>query len=448
VGLDFLSHPFWDKYLEYEERLDAEDKVFALLDRIVHIPMHQYARYFERYRAMAPKRPLIELAPASVLDRYRQEIEQQPSVKARAPADMERDLRLRVDGYHMDHVFNTTQTETTKRWTYESEIKRPYYHVTELDDAQLDNWRKYLDFEEDGGDYSRTKFLYERCLVTAANYDEFWFRYVRWMLAREGNKSEEVRNILQRASYMFVPIAKPSIRLFWAKFEESQDYPDIAADILEAILMVMPSHLETILALVNLNRRQQGLDTAIQTLKRFINGHDVTQHVRGALVAEWARLVADIRGEPGEARKIYSKHEQQCLSCQPYWVRRFFFEVKQAAAAGEQQGQHYERVKSVYDAVRSRSELPSAAVKQITTFYLDYLQECGPSDAMKELIDLDKQINGPGVHNRSVGDTGNGVVETRAALENGLGGAGLSENAGAYYGSGPQSANGQGIASY
>lgn len=49
VGLDFLSHPFWDKYLEFEERQERPDNVFQLLERLIHIPLHQYARYFERY---------------------------------------------------------------------------------------------------------------------------------------------------------------------------------------------------------------------------------------------------------------------------------------------------------------------------------------------------------------------------------------------------------------
>ena len=58
VGLDFLAHPFWDKYLEFKERLEAYDKMFAILGRIIHIPMHQYARYFEKYRQFASTQPL------------------------------------------------------------------------------------------------------------------------------------------------------------------------------------------------------------------------------------------------------------------------------------------------------------------------------------------------------------------------------------------------------
>jgi pre-mRNA-processing factor 39 len=214
VGLDFLSHPFWDKYIEFEERMEAYDKIFAILDRVVHIPMHQYARYFERFRQLASTRPLEELLPIDTLNQFRQEViaegpgavqtGQQQIKMERGELEIEREIRLRIDSFHLE-IFARTQTETTKRWTYESEIKRPYFHVNELDEPQLVNWRKYLDFEEVEGDFARIQFLYERCLVTCAFYDEFWYRYARWMSAQP-DKTEEIRQIYMRACTVFVPI--------------------------------------------------------------------------------------------------------------------------------------------------------------------------------------------------------------------------------------------------
>ncbi|KAK3677723.1 hypothetical protein LTR78_002573 [Recurvomyces mirabilis] len=433
VGLDFLAHPFWDKYIEFEERLDADDKIFGILERIIRIPLHQYARYFERYRTLAEKRPVEELAPPEIIGRLRQEAEVQSGPKPRNPAEGERELRSRIYAFHND-TFQNTQNETTQRWTYEQEIKRPYYHVTDLDDAQLDNWRRYLDVEEDGRDYSRAKFLYERCLVTAANYEEFWLRYVRWMLSQPGNKAEEARNILQRASYVFVSIARPSIRLLWAKFEESQDQANIAGDILEAVLMVLPGHLETILALANLHRRKTGLDAGIATLKRFTDSHEIPPYVRGALVAEWARMVADVSGRRDEARKIYNNYQHQYLDCRPFWLKWFFFEVNQPAIGTEQQKQHYARVKAVYEAVRKMSALPSGTIKDLTAYYLTYLQERGPAGAMKELVDLDKEVNGPLSVQKSskqqiMHDGNDSVVNNEMLIEKGLAGAGMHEAA-------------------
>ncbi|KAK4542116.1 hypothetical protein LTR36_007147 [Oleoguttula mirabilis] len=378
VGLDFLAHPFWDKYLEFEERLDAHDRVFKILDRIIHIPMHQYARYFERYRTMAQNRPLSELAPEDVILSFRREIEHDTGMKPKAEADIERELRTRLDNLHFE-AFQQTQTETTKRWTYEQEVKRPYYHVTDLDGPQLANWRKYLDFEESEGDYTRTKFLYERCLVTAANYDEFWFRYARWMLLQ--GKQEEVRNIYQRASCIFVPIVRPAIRLYYAQYEESIGQPAIAVDIHEAILMILPNHLETILSLANLRRRQSGVESAIMVLKRHMESPDTTTSTQGALVSEWARLVCDISGRPDQARKIYEEGQQSYHGSRPFWFGWFSMEVKQ----GE-----YERVKAVYRAARAC--LSPDTVRELTALYLVYLQERGGAETMKEWMVIDAEV--------------------------------------------------------
>src|SRR6478735_1791583 len=201
VGLDFLAHPFWDKYIEYEERQEAHDKIYAIHARIIRIPMHQYARYYERFRSLSHNQPITEVVSAEDLSRFRAEVEAETIAYGGGPKaelEIERDVRAKIDAMYYE-IFTATQTEVSKRWTYESEIKRPYFHVTALEHKDLVNWRKYLDFEEAEGDFTRTVALYERCLVTCAYYDDLWFRYARWMSGQEG-KQEEVRNIYARAS--------------------------------------------------------------------------------------------------------------------------------------------------------------------------------------------------------------------------------------------------------
>ena len=391
VGLDFLAHPFWDKYLEFEERSDAQDRIFEILGRIIHIPLHQYARYFERYRNMTRNRPITETAPPQVISQFRDTILRESGPKQKSERDIEQELRPKIDEYHME-VFQRTQTETTKRWTYESEVKRPYYHVTELDEGQLANWRKYLDYEQSEGNYERTKFLYERCLVTAADYDEFWLRYARWMLAQEG-KHEEVRNICQRASCIFVPIARPAVRTFYAQFEESQGRPDVAIDIYEAILQNLPNHTETILALANTHRRQHGIASAVALLEKYASDPDCPSITRGTLISEWARLVWRASGKAEEARKVYKSNKQTYLDCMPFWAEWLKFEMQQQTSEGEEAA-CYKRIKGVFEDIR-RSRLPAAVIQDLAGRYFAYLRERGGKDAMVEYMQLDKEINGP-----------------------------------------------------
>ena len=400
VGLDFLAHPFWDKYIEFEERLDVPEKIFSILDRVVNIPMHQYARYFDRFRQLAPSRPTQELLPADTLANFRAEIEtERKTVDAgsqqipieRGALEVERELRNRIDHFYLE-IFARTQTETTKRWTYESEIKRPYFHVTELDEAQLVNWRKYLDFEEVEGDPLRITFLYERCLVTCAHYDEFWLRYARYMLAQEG-KEEEVRNIYQRASMLYAPISRPAVRLQYAYFEEMSNRVELAKDIHYAILINLPGHIETIISLANLSRRHGGLEAAIDVYKAQIDSQECDIYAKAALVAEWARLLWKVKGSPEEARQVYQKNQHWYLDSRPFWISYLSFELDQPTSMETEPAQ-YQRIKQVHDDIRKKSHLPPLTMKDLSHYYMIYLLERGTKDAAKEYMTLDREANG------------------------------------------------------
>ncbi|KAI1415925.1 pre-mRNA-processing factor 39 [Hypoxylon sp. FL1857] len=395
VGLDFLSHPFWDKYLEYEERQEAQDKIFAILQRVIHIPMHQYARYFERFRQLAHSRPIKELVPAETLARFRAEVEAESAaygVVSRPELEVERDIRAKIDTLFYD-IFQKTQDETAKRWTYESEVKRPYFHVTELENAQLANWRKYLDFEEGEGDYARTAFLYERCVVTCALYDEFWLRYARWMSAQPG-KEEEVRHIYMRAATLFVPISRPGIRLQFAYFEESCGRTGVARDIHEAILMQLPDCVEAIVSWANLERRQNGLDAAIQVYKAQIDSPQVNIFTKAVLVTRWAFLLWKIKGSVDEARTVFLKNVQWYADSRHFWEKWLEFELEQPTNA-ELEPQHAERVKHIFDELLAKSRISAQAKKELFLVYLTYLQERGGADAMKQFLTIDREIYGP-----------------------------------------------------
>jgi len=393
VGLDFLAHPFWDKYLEYEERQEAQDKIFAILSRVIHIPMHQYARYFERLRQLSHNRPVTELVSAEVLAQYQSEVETESLQFGiqKTDLELERDIRAKIDAMFYQ-TFQTTQTETTKRWTYESEIKRPYFHVTELEHPQLANWRKYLDFEESESDYNRIAFLYERCLVTCAFYDEFWFRYARWMSAQEG-KEEEVRNVYLRAATMYVPISRPGIRLQFAYFEEACGRIDIARDIHAAILTQLPDSVEVITSWADLERRQSGLESAIDVLKVQIDSPLIDIYTKAALVTQWAFLLWKVKGSVDEARTVFTKNVQWYADSRHFWQKWLEFELEQPTDA-TQEIQRGNRIKNAFMEMRTKSRLSAAIKQELGQVYLNYLQQRGSKDAMKEFMAVDRELFG------------------------------------------------------
>jgi pre-mRNA-processing factor 39 len=372
--------------VEFEERVEQPTKVFAILERIIRMPVQKYREYFEKFRTLASYRPLDELATVVPLVQWQEEL--QATHPHAGAHEIERELRTRIDGHYLT-VYNATHGEVVKRQVHEDGIKRPYFHVTEIEDSELAVWRKYLDFEESEGSYERIKFLYERCVVICALYEEFWLRYVRWLEAQH-DKTEEVRIVYQRASTIFVPIVKPTIRLHYALFEEVQERVQVARDMHIAILEQLPSHLETIASLANLERRHGGIDAAIEVYKAYITSTSTDLFAKGALVAEWANMLWRVKGNADEARDIFRSQAEYYVGSRPFWVSYFFFELQQPEVGGKQ----YQRIKKVFEDVAQRSQILPAAVKDLAAHYKAYLLERGVGDAAKEYLKVDREING------------------------------------------------------
>ncbi|KAF2710455.1 TPR-like protein [Pleomassaria siparia CBS 279.74] len=389
VGLDYQGHPFWDKYVEFEERVQEPSRVVKLHERIVHIPMYQFQRYYEKFRAFITSNTskIEDLTAPETLEVLRKAIAvENQGLPEKSELELERLLRTKIDHFYWE-VYNRTQTEVQARWTYEQVIKRAYFHVTEVEDAELANWRKYLDFEEAEGDFERTSFLYERCLVVCALYEEFWLRYARWMFAQ--GKEEDARLVYMRASCIFVPISRPTIRLHWARFEEKIGRIHVARDIHEAILFQVPDHVETIISLAGVERRHEGNDAAVQVLERYINKRD--DNVGGVLAAEQARILWRCKGSADEARNLFKDKHDKYLDSRDFWIKYLSFEIEQPAL-NEQEA--HARIKEVHDLLRTKGHFSSETKKELSHLYMEYLLDCGGKDVAAEYMKLDKEVNG------------------------------------------------------
>ncbi|KAK9380897.1 uncharacterized protein V2V93DRAFT_369855 [Kockiozyma suomiensis] len=392
VGLDFLSHTFWDKYVEFEERMERPDLVFAVHSRIARIPMHQYARYFEKYTTLGSSQPVEALLPEEELAKITDSIHSDFG-GSKTGAEFEQEMRARIHQVHIE-IFNETQKETMSRWPFEAEIKRSYFHVTPVEEKELINWRKYLDFEEIEGDLSRTRFLYEKCLVATALYDEFWFRYVRWMTTLGEEHYEEVRNIFRRGSSLFVPIGRPAFRIGYAHFEEAYGDSEVALSILDGVLEEMPDNVETIIARANLERRVYGLENAVQYYQSVIKTSSLSVYVKGALVAEWAKLIYTLTGSANEAREIFRSNEDNYLDSRYFWINYLRFEIG-LPTNQELEPERYNDISHVINCVRSKARLPPLIVRDLTHIYLVYLLERGGPNAMREYNRIEGEVFGP-----------------------------------------------------
>lgn len=414
VGGDFLAHPFWDKYLEYEDRLESPDRAFAILDRVVHIPMHQYARYFERYATLSQSRPLSTLLPADVLASFRRELLQEPvdAVKGggrevkveRGELEVEREMRVRVHHLQLE-AFNRTRTAVTRRWPFESEIRRPYFHVTELPYPEVVNWRRYLDFEELEGEASAVRTLYERCVHACALYDEFWLRYARWTAAGNGGGGggggeDEVRNVYQRACAA-VPLARPYVRYAYARWEESRGNADVARDIYAAIMLPLPGLAEATVVWANLERRQGGVDAALAFYEARLKRQEYDVYGRAILIAETAKLHHMGKADTARAREVYRENSTICADSRYFWINYLRFET--------QLPDNLENARQAYASLSEVARLPPDTLRALSREYLCYLDACAPD--LAEFAKLDVEVEGPysvrvAHHQRQAGEDG------------------------------------------
>ncbi|KAF2280840.1 uncharacterized protein EI97DRAFT_367188 [Westerdykella ornata] len=387
VGIDFQSHPFWEKYMEFEQANGEIGRITKIVERLVHLPTYYFDRYYTKYRALLGNRPLEEVTDAATLARAQAEVQAEtPGYAGKSDIEIERMIRVKLDAIYYELAMRMTD-EVKTRWAFEGAIKRPYFHVTDLDPEELANWRKYLDFEEAGGDFKRIVNLYERALVACALYEEFWFRYARWMFAQ--GRDEDTRIIYMRASCLFVPISQPTIRLHWARFEEKLGAIQVARDIHYGILEQLPDHVDTIISLASLERRHAGDEAALQCLENYIGQREM--QIAGKLTAEQGRILWQCSRSPERARQLFMERHDKYPGSRDFWLAYLNFEIDQPSA---NDSEAYWRVKSCYTLLRDKGGFSAPDLKELSQPYLDFLLNRGGEQAAEEYMLLDKQLHG------------------------------------------------------
>lgn len=173
VGTDYLSYPLWDKYIEYEYTQQQWAHLAMIYTRILENPNQQLDRYFTSFKELAGSRPLAELrtpeeaaaatttaaVPNSDTDVEGSEKEVNPDVMEESSKpvnsglteaeDLEKYIAIREEIYRKAKEFDS------KIIGFETAIRRPYFHVRPLNDAELENWHHYLDFTEREGDINK-----------------------------------------------------------------------------------------------------------------------------------------------------------------------------------------------------------------------------------------------------------------------------------------------------
>eukprot|EP00112_Aurelia_sp_Birch-Aquarium-sp1_P017436 Seg4041.1 transcript_id=Seg4041.1/GoldUCD/mRNA.D3Y31 product="Pre-mRNA-processing factor 39" protein_id=Seg4041.1/GoldUCD/D3Y31 len=325
AGLEFRSDKLWDAYIDWEKANGNMTNVLKIYDRLLSTQTQQYIKHFTKFKELVNNSKPSEILTTEEYVKLLNEVESIPpgvsltdDAKAAVIADTAppgeedagppgestspiADIReggehdTEEDKYTIDDdnenakekeeeteteairakiissrelIFKKTEEDIKKRWHFEDAIKRPYFHVKPLERIQLRNWREYLDFEQQEGNYKRICVLFERCMIACALYEEFWQKYIHYLENIDGDIEERIaktRDAYRRACTIHLT-KKPNIMLNWSAFEESHNNIDRAREILNTLDENVPGLVMVTLRRAGLERRTGNHERAIQIL--------------------------------------------------------------------------------------------------------------------------------------------------------------------------------------
>ncbi|ODQ63467.1 putative mRNA splicing protein [Nadsonia fulvescens var. elongata DSM 6958] len=469
-GRDFLSHPIWDKYIEFESKLRPDSiEILRILKQVITYPLHQYARYLQEFVRVSSLHHITESVSSEKLSEIKATV--------RSAGQDENDealLKYHIDSYNV-LVYEKTKQDVMDRWQYESQITRSYFHVAPLEDSQLELWKNYIKYEESKGDFNQTRFLYERALVPCAIYDSIWLRYIRW-LSQYPDMDDEIRALYIKATTCFVPSVKTFVRYQYALFEEKLKNYDAARKILLDMQLKNSGQGEPFIyriqferrigtpelsisyctKLLNLGNSTKKITTSsddqvvskdeatspitidtsdsIEELEEFKKGLVLNESIKGTIAAEVAKIQwKNMYNIPG-ARKTFRSFSDTLVNSLYFWSSYFQFELEQCktySAAGSN-SKRFKYISKLVDIMRSRARIPPYAINDLIRSYMDTLLACGTKQMMNDYMKLDSEVNGPFSVNHAIKrkiapDSKPETTNRRLKLENGHPGVEVSD---------------------
>ncbi|GAB4841260.1 hypothetical protein Ancab_021992 [Ancistrocladus abbreviatus] len=316
VGTDYLSFLLWDKYIEYEYTQQEWARLAMIYTRILENPNQQLDRYYNSFKELSASRPLGELrSPEESAAAAGANSVDGQGIEGSHPEDEEASSKTGSAGLKeveelekyisiRDETYKKAKEFDSKIIGFETAIRRPYFHVKPLSDAELENWHNYLDYIEREGDFNKVVKLYERCLIACANYPEYWIRYI---LCMEASGSMELAdNALARATQVFVK-RQPEIHLFAARFKEQNgDIQGARAAYQHLHDEISPGLLEAIINHANMERRLGNMEGAFSLYEQAIAIEKGKEHSQTlpVLFAQYSRFVYLVYGNAEKAREI------------------------------------------------------------------------------------------------------------------------------------------------
>ncbi|ETM36336.1 hypothetical protein, variant 1 [Phytophthora nicotianae] len=365
-GDDPLAGPLWELYIQLETVNNDMPRLNQVFKRIMYKPLRNLEEFWEKYNQFVLAQQLSALATP----------EEQKALASDGEELMDEGLmRVKIVNA-VEAVKNKTMEDIYRRQAFEAGIDRSYYHVTPVTEAAMKNWHSYLDFEEAAGNYERCQTLYERCLISCANYEEIWLRYVSWNEKVHGFNAADA--IFQRAVTIFLKY-RASIYLEYAAFLEAHDKLQKAQDTYMKVLSdVAPKLAEGFLHYCNFERRRGDVETAKTWYERGMVAVDNEVEVYAYISTSYATFLHKIVGDVAAARAVFERAVQKHSDSVLLWLNFINFEL----GMGGKNADLVSQVARVYElALEDSSNLSMDEKNDVWFQYVEFLENYGDNIA-------------------------------------------------------------------
>ncbi|XP_011625868.1 uncharacterized protein LOC18440935 isoform X1 [Amborella trichopoda] len=407
VGRDYLCHHLWDKYIEFEYIHKQWNHLAVIYLQTLQFPSKKLQSYYERFKEFCniwegelkcengvhsqghPEDDSfdgvleIKRSGDGDISSIIKELLEEPSGSPK-PEVLNKYVsvgeELYQDAKQMDAIIQH----------FEKCIRRPYFHVKALDDVQLENWHRYLDFVEKQHNFDWTVRLYERCLICCANYPEFWIRYVLHMEAEGGR---EISNFaLSRACEIFLKRSL-DIHLFSASFKEQVGNISGARSVFLDLASKFPSDfVEIVIRNANMEKRQGNVETALVTYENALAlGSRKVPLDLSTLYEQYSRFTYRVTGSIDRAREVLVKGVQRFPQCKTLLKGLVHFELMHG---GPEQIPLLESLitQAIIPESNTSPSLSGMELQEISRLFVEFVDLCGTIPEILKAWDRHKKL--------------------------------------------------------
>ncbi|XP_060881346.1 pre-mRNA-processing factor 39-like [Metopolophium dirhodum] len=190
-----------------------------------------------------------------------------------------------INEWHDSHKETGKQFESRK--IFEENIRRPHFHVNELDSAEIKNWGNYVKFERRfGRNHERIAYLYERCLITCVYNEEFWLDYLEYLSIIKNMDVTDLLSDVFGRSLSYHPKSL-LLNLKYIDFCETQGLENIADETIRQLEVDYPDSREVSIKNINLARKYGTLGTVY---KHYLNSSQ-SKSFSSYIAVRYARFV-------------------------------------------------------------------------------------------------------------------------------------------------------------